>query len=231
MLSSAFRIARSLTSATGRSVVWTRLRHRAALHQPATTTADDRYPALFDAIAARRPAALLSFGCSTGEELLALRRRLPLAHIVGVELNPGARRHARRRTAGDPRITVVERLPPGPFDAVLALAVLQREPHRVIEQGIDDLSSSYPFARFDAGLAALVARLRPGGLLALHHAHYRAEDSSVAVLLTPIVGPPEQLPPLFNRSSRRYEVPVEAASLFVRGDDKCAATAATSPAS
>ena len=231
LLFSTIRIARALTSATGRSVVWTRLRYRAALHQSATTTIEDRYPALFDAIAARRPKSLLSFGCSSGEELLALRRRLPAAHIVGVELNPRARRLARQRTADDSRIEVVERLPLGPFDAVLALAVLQREPHRVIEEGIADLTCLYPFPRFDAALTELVERLRAGGTLALHHAHYRAEDSSVAPLLTAVDGPPQQLPPLFDRSSRRYDPPVEAASLFIKADDRCAATTATSPSS
>ena len=230
-LTSAYRIARSLTSATGRSVVWTRLRHRAALHQTATTTAADRYPELFATLAERLPpgARILSFGCSTGEELSSLRRLMPHARLTGVEINPRARRLAERRVAGDPLVEVVASLPDGPFDAILALAVLQREPHRIADQGIVDLSRTYPFARFDQALAALVDRLAAGGLLAIFHAHYRVEDSSVAGELTAIPGTPMIAGPLFDRASRRYAPTPAAASLFAKGADKCAAIVAASP--
>ena len=224
------RIVRSLTSAEGRSVAWTRLLHGAVVQQTATTTSPNRYPELFDALAARLlpEARILSFGCSTGEELLALRQRLPNATIVGVEINPRARRVARRRTADDPGIKVVAGLPDSLFDAVTALAVLQREPHRVEDEQFADLSRHYPFARFDAALAKLVERLKPGGVLVVTHAQYRVEDSSAAPLLTAIVGSPELEPPLFDRSSRRYAPPPPAASLFVKGADRCEAISAPS---
>ena len=199
--------------------MWTRLRQGAALHQTATTTAPDRYPELFAALAARLPAdaRILSFGCSTGEELLSLRRLMPDAQLTGVEINARARRIATACTANDPRIEVATTPPAGPFDAILALAVLQREPHRVADEGWTDLSRHYPFARFDAALTALVERLAPGGLLAVHHAHYRVEDSSVADLLTPEPDAPVQVPPLFDRNSRLYEPAPPSASLFVKG--------------
>ncbi|MEO5641662.1 MAG: class I SAM-dependent methyltransferase [Sphingomicrobium sp.] len=226
-LSSFFRIARSLTSATGRSVVWTRLRHGRALHQTATTTAPDRYPDLFAALVCLLPpdADILSFGCSTGEELLTLRRLMPMAHIVGVEINPRARRIATRATAGDPRITVAAALPDGQFDAVLALAVLQREPIRIARDAVRDLRHHYPFARFDAVLTTLVDRLRPGGVLAVLHAHYRVEDGRVAGQLEALVAGPRLSEPLFDRSSRRYDPAPPSASLF----RKCAAIASASP--
>lgn len=199
--------------------MWTRLRHGAALHQTAITTAPDRYPDLFAALAERlaADAHILSFGCSTGEELLSLRRLMPNARLTGVEINPRAHRIAAERTAADPLIDIVPNLPAGPFDAVLALAVLQREPHRVADERWTDLSRHYPFVRFDAALIALVDRLTPGGLLAVHHAHYRVEDSSVAGLLTPVPDAPLQVPPLFDRSSRRYDPAPPSASLFVKG--------------
>ena len=226
LLSSAYRIARSLTSATGRSVVWTRLRHPRALHQTATTTAPDRYPELFSGLARHLPrdAEILSFGCSTGEELLSLRALLPAARLTGVEINPHARRIATQRTANDPLTRIVSHLPDGQYDAVLALAVLQREPHRVIDERITDLAALYPFARFDAALSALAERLRPRGFFAIVHAHYRVEDSTAAPLLNPVVDSPAQSGPLFDRNSRRYDPTPPAATLFVR----CTATASAS---
>ena len=216
-----FRHGRSLTSATGRSVLWTRLRHGAELHQTATTTAPDRYPELFAALVCLLPpdAEILSFGCSTGEELLTLRRLMPMARIVGVEINPRARRIATRAAAGDPRISVTATLPDGQFDAVLALAVLQREPIRMARDAVRDLGHHYPFARFDAVLAALVDRLRPGGVLAVLHAHYRVEDARAAAQLEALAAGPHLTEPLFDRSSRRYEPAPPSASLF----RKCAA--------
>jgi hypothetical protein len=153
---------------------------------------------------------------------------MPAARLTGVEINPRARRIATQRTADDPLTSVVAHLPDGQFDAILALAVLQREPHRVIDQGIADLSAIYPFSRFDAAVTALAQRLRPGGFCAIVHAHYRVEDSSASSLLHPIEDSPTMGEPLFDRNSRRYEPAPPAATLFIRGADKCAAT---SPAS
>ena len=183
---------RQLGSRDGRSQLLTRLKHGGAVHQTTVHTAPDRYPALFDAAAALHPTArrILSFGCATGEELAALRDRWPEAEIVGADINGRARRIARRRTAGDPRIQVVA---PGAitgrFDAIFALAVLQREPHKIAELGLTDLTPIYPFKRFDAAVAELVRRLAPGGLLCVMHAQYRVEDSSAADLLEPVADP------------------------------------------
>lgn len=185
-------------------MLWTQFRHRDAVHQTTALTFDDRYPALFDLAARELPRArrILSFGCSTGEELLALRRRFSKAEIVGAEINGRSRRAAERKVAGDVRITVVA--PDaigGEFDAIFALAVLQREPAMVEETGLADLSGHYPFARFDAAVAELVGRLRPDGLLCIFHSHYRIEDSSATEMLQPVKESPLLEPPLFGRDS------------------------------
>ena len=114
------------------------------LHQTTSYTADNRYPELFDLAARLRPdaARILSFGCSTGEELVALRRRFSGAEIVGAEINSRSRRIATRHGAADLNMSVVR---PGSdhgrFDLVFALAVLQREPHKIAEMEVDDLSA------------------------------------------------------------------------------------------
>jgi SAM-dependent methyltransferase len=189
----AVDVLRLVPTAEGRARLWTRFAHAGEVHQTSPDTAEERYPELFDLAARLRPdaARILSFGCSTGEELVALRRRFSEAEIVGAEINPRSRRIARRRVQLDRRISLV---PPqaidGTFDAIFALAVLQREPHKIAEMQVEDLSGFYPFSRFDGAITALVRRLRPGGLLCVDNAQYRVEDSSVASQLKPVAGAP-----------------------------------------
>jgi hypothetical protein len=208
---------RRLGRAEGRALLWTRIAHGGALHQTSGTSWPERYPELFDMTARLAPKArrILSFGCSSGEELEALRRRFPGAEIVGAEINPRLRRLALARMTGDGRVSVV---PPdaiaGTFDIVLALAVLQRLPERVAKRGVTDLSASYPFARFDSAVEALAARIAPGGLLCVTNAHYRVEDSGSAPQLEAITASPPMTHPLFGRDSRRLSPDAIAHSIF-----------------
>lgn len=209
-------VVRLLPSGRGRAQLWVRLMHANQVHQTTPATAEDRYPELFDLAASLLPHAqrILSFGCSTGEELSALRRRFPEAEIVGAEISPRSRRIAARRMRADRRASVVAPgAIEGQFDAVFALAVLQRQPHRVAELEMDDLSRFYPFARFDAAVVKLVGWLRSGGLLCVINTHYRVEDSSMACQIEEVAGAPLMEPPLFGPYGRRLEQP-RAATIF-----------------
>lgn len=181
---------RLLPAAEGRARLWTRLAHGGEIHQTAPYTWLDRYPELFDLAAELAPDSerILSFGCSTGEELTSLRRRFAHAEIVGAEINPRSRSIARGHVAGDTRITVIApQAIAGSFDLVFALSVLQRDPRGMTaEMDAKHLAARYPFTRFDAGVRSLAARVRPGGLLCITNALYRVEDSSVAAELEPI---------------------------------------------
>lgn len=159
-------------------------RQEAALLQPFPDTFNDRYPEVFTAVAERlaglsRP-RVLSFGCSDGAELRALRRHLPHAELVGIDLNPRAVAKARAMAAGDPLTRVVlagdsAGEPRESFDAILAMAVLR---HGELEADRPaDCSAILPFARAAAALEDLDARLRPGGWLAVWHAHFRVRDA------------------------------------------------------
>ena len=210
-------VVRLLPTAEGRARLWTRAVHRSRVHQTTPYTEDERYPELFDLAARLKPDAkrVLSFGCATGEEIISLRRRFPAAEIVGAEINPRSRRIAGRRLAPDPRVTVLapDRIA-GEFDIIFALAVLQREPHKVEELELADLTAIYPFDRFDSAVEELARHLSPGGLLCVMHAQYRVEDSSSAGLLEPLPGP--TFPGLmFGRDGRPLEGAV-AGSIFRR---------------
>lgn len=156
--------------------------HRAGdWHQTSGTTWSDRYPEIFSCVGAEladqyRP-KVLSFGCSTGEELLALRQVLPDATIVGSEINAVSRAAAERRIAGD-KATVVtgsdwtelERL--GPFDSVLAMSVLCRWPEPVLRS----FSKKYPFQAWASAVSCLSSVVKKGGLLVLANSSYMFEE-------------------------------------------------------
>jgi SAM-dependent methyltransferase len=212
-------LLRLVPTAEGRARLWTRTVHRDEVHQTTPYTEEDRYPELFDVTAALAPAAqrILSFGCSTGEELEAIRRRYPVAEIVGAEINPRSRRLARRLTSGDARTSVV---PPtlleGDFDVIFALAVFQREPHKIDETETNDISSLYRFDRFDAAITGLVERLRPGGLLCVINAQYRVEDSSAYPKLQPVKRSPPTNASLFGPDGRRLAA-ISGRTIFRKG--------------
>jgi hypothetical protein len=122
---------------------------------------------------------------------------------VGAEINPRSRRLAKQLVARDARAAVI---PPtavtGPFDVIFALSVLQREPHKIAEMEVQDLSPFYPFEKFDSAVGRLVRDLRPNGLLCVFNAQYRIEDSSVASQLEPVPGAPLMDPPVFGADGR-----------------------------
>ena len=202
----------------GRGILWTRFMNRDEVHQTTPFTCEDRYPEIFDLAARLAPEAerVLSFGCSTGEELVALRRRFPGSEITGSEINPRSRRIAQRRVAIDRHTSVVgPKMVTGPFDVIFAMAVLQKEPHKIMDMGVKDLSAFYPFERFDSAVRGLAEMLSDGGLLCVANAHYRVEDSSVASRFEPVAASPAMEGRLFGPDGHRIAEAV-AHTIFIK---------------
>lgn len=200
------------------------------LFQPFTTTAADRYP---DELACMREALggvpaeqlnLLSFGCASGEELLALHREFPGAMITGIDINPLALRSARRtvRAGGVGAQTRLVRAgdaagqPPSAYDAVLAFAVLR---HGDLNRAPATCAPVLRFADFERTVTGLCRTVRPGGLFAIRHANFRFSDCAVAadfepvrtgfpssslVGPTPVYGPDDRLLDLSQRDDGIY---------------------------
>ena len=155
------------------------------LLQPWPHTEPDRYPLLFDALAERLAhlpePRVLSFGCSSGEEVRALRARMPAARITGIDINPRAIAAACKADP-DPRSRYFLGHAPDSaerYDAILALAVLR---HGDLEAfAPEDCSAVMPFTRFEQAVAVLDRVLEPGGWLAIYNAHFRFTDAALAV--------------------------------------------------
>ncbi len=160
----------------------TRLTAGRKLHQDVVVTKPNRYPKLFAGARALLGDAprILSFGCSSGEEVISLREYFPGAQIVGAEINKAMLADC-RRLLRDPGTRFIHSshariAKHGPYDAIFAMAVFQRRPHWVETTGLRDLSDHYPFALFADEIAFLTGQLAPGGLLIVEHAQYRVED-------------------------------------------------------
>ena len=74
-----------------RSILFLQLLNSKNVHQTTSLTYMDRYPTIFSACRdyfdGKKDLKILSYGCSTGEEVLTLRRYFPDAHIIGADIN------------------------------------------------------------------------------------------------------------------------------------------------
>ncbi len=194
------------------------------VHQTTPLTYMDRYPQIFAAcrdLFADRPAIrILSFGCSTGEEVISLRRYFPDAHIVGAEINPESLALCLKQPVDD-RMTFVVSDPAtisqqGPFDLIFCMAVLQRTPRSVETKRMPSLKKLYPFEKFDLQVRELDAYLREGGVLVIHHTQYFFRDSSVASKYETLdTGHfPAGYVPSYDRNSMRVDGADKGGSIF-----------------
>jgi SAM-dependent methyltransferase len=210
----AYRLA---TSPAYRSAIRLRLRKPKNLFQVCNHTAADRYPVLFrrarkelgDSPAIR----LLSFGCSTGEEVFSLRAYFPLAAIKGIDINPHNISVCERRLAErpDPAISFeaadsVDCEPLASYDAVFCMAVFRHG--NLADRRYRRCDRIIRFDDFRRVVEDLAARLKPGGLFVIIHSNFRFRDTPTAsgfelVHRMNLAQPGRQATPIFDRDNRR----------------------------
>jgi len=159
-----------------------------AAFQPFNNTRPDRYPRVFAFVQSRLGAAsetaLLSFGCSTGDEVFSLRRYFPRATIKGIDANKAniavCRRRARR--TGDPRVgfaraTSVREEPAVSYDAIFCMAVLR---HGSLTADAARCDHLIRFEDFATAVAEFDRCLKPGGFLAVVSSNFRFSDTATS---------------------------------------------------
>jgi SAM-dependent methyltransferase len=181
--------------------------------QPYTHTLPDRYPWLFRFAAEAVPdgpdTRLLSFGCSKGDEVFALRKYFPQAAIKGLDIDRRNIARCRVRARQDERIAfAVASSTSGEatesYDAIFCLAVLC---HGDLTTFHAERSEPFIcFADFDAVVTDFARCLKPGGTLFLHTTNFRFCDSTAAGDFAVILqAAPHQMAPdvHFGRDNRR----------------------------
>jgi SAM-dependent methyltransferase len=168
-----------------RNLMWLYLFRPKAAFQPFNDTRADRYPRIFSfvqsVLGADREIRILSYGCSTGEEVVSLRNYFPHAEIRGIDINPGNIAVCRRRLkeAPDPAIsfivansTVAE--PVAAYDAIFAMAVLRHG--SLGDPGVVRCDHLIRFEDFARAVEDFRRCLKPGGLLVIRHSNFRLCD-------------------------------------------------------
>jgi SAM-dependent methyltransferase len=159
------------------------------LFQPWAYTAFDRHPDLFSFVRGKLPKdgalRILSYGCSTGEEVFSLRKYFPLAEIVGIDINPRSISICRRKQmrSRDMRMRFVHAATPqgeseAAYDAVFCLSVLRHG-----ELGAHQPESCahlIRFADFEEIVLGLCRCLKPGGYFVIVGSNFRFADTAAA---------------------------------------------------
>ncbi len=193
-----------------------RLRKPPNIFQLDNHTGPDRYPALFqfarEHFEGRTKLRLLSFGCSTGEEVSALRRYFPEAKIVGIDINPHNIAVCRSRVGRDYKMTFAVAGTTGSeeadsYDAIFCLSVLRHGGLRAA--GTERCDHLIRFDDFERTVGDFARCLKPGGLLFITNANFRLCDTEFAnrfeVLLLEDHHEPDPRVPIFGRNNRRIK--------------------------
>lgn len=179
-------VRRFVVSPRNRSQTLTGLNYKDQHLQLETYTCEDRYPVLFEYcrqhLAACSSPKILSFGCSTGEEVFTLARYLPHAEIVGVDINSWCLQQGAKKNR-NPQLSFLHSLSREfagvtGFDAIFCMAVFQRTEHRTENALPDD--TGFTFERFEAEVIELDGKLKPGGLFFLDEYDFSFEDTGIA---------------------------------------------------
>ena len=167
-------------------MIWLKYTKGNEAHQISNYTEYDRYPDLFskceELMKERKDLKILSYGCSTGEEVFTLREYFPDAFIVGVDINKRNIKKAISQNNDDNIVfssnienTLADE---GPFDIIFTLAVFQRTENRA--KKTFNSSTIYPFEKFDIKIMELDSHLKQNGLFVIDHADYFFEDTEIA---------------------------------------------------
>jgi SAM-dependent methyltransferase len=185
----------------------------------------NRYPVLFaectrHCAGLARP-KLLSFGCSSGEEVFTLAQYMPQADIVGVDINDWCLAECRRKdiqhrhTFHHRRSAEYER--EQGFDAIFCLAVFQHSDNR--SNADNSVAVGHTFEQFEQNILLLDAKLKPGGLFIIEYADFRFTDTACAARYTPLDFPKNRLlrrRPLYGPDNRKLADQHDSPRIFVK---------------
>jgi SAM-dependent methyltransferase len=195
-----------------RNVMWLYFVRPKGSFQPFNDTLDDRYPRIFEFAQTELGAAskirILSYGCSTGDEVFSLRRYFPQALIKGIDINAANIAVCRRRlrTAPDTGMAFetaasTQAEPSSAYDAIFAMAVLRHGSLGL--PGVTRCDHLIRFEDFARAVADFERCLKPGGLLVIRHSNFRLCDAPAGQdFETVLQVPHDPKTPLFGSDNR-----------------------------
>jgi len=204
--------ARLFSSSAYRESLRMRFLRPKGAFQPFNQTAKDRYPVIFgfvrDTLGADRDVRLLSFGCSTGEEVYALRRYFPHAFVKGIDINAGniaacnrmLRRHPDASAAFE-QASSTQAEASQTYDAIFCMAVMKDG--RLARSGVARCDHLIRFEDFARVVEDFHRCLKPEGLLVIRHSNFRLCDAPVGAKFETILSRElNGAPPIFGPDNR-----------------------------
>ena len=185
-----------------------------SVHQLVTFTATNRYPLIFQKCAEYfvetniSDPKILSFGCSTGEEVFTLGKYLPHATIIGVDTNSWCIRECVKANQNS-NYSFFNRNSAsfehsGDFDAIFCMAVFQRSENRTSKD--NRIARGHTFSQFESEIKVLDGKLKVGGLFIIDHADFSFADTACAYSYKPLGFEKNQMVrirPLYDRTNRK----------------------------
>jgi hypothetical protein len=182
-------------------------------HQIYTYTAKDRYPELFGEckkyfldIQSNPSPKLLSFGCSTGEEVFTLGEYMPFASIIGVDINQWCINRCEKKNVHQKYFFYNRNSKKfdnlNDLDAIFCMAVLQRTENRTSAN--NSRAIEYTFSKFDSEVLVLHHKLKVGGLFIIDEADFSFLDTQCAGNYEPLQFQNNQIlkkRPLFDKNN------------------------------
>ena len=188
--------------------------------QLAPTTYLDRHPDIFEFCKqyfnSDTPIKILSFGCSTGEEIITLKKYFPNAIIYGCDINKKSLKFAQQKNSDsnvyyffsdDENIREY-----GPFDVIFSLSVLCKEPEA---RYVDNISNYFAFKQFNNIVKLLHDNLNKRGLLVIRNSNYRVEDTAISTHYK-IIKYTESDFPLFDREGHKIIKDYRRGEIFLK---------------
>ena len=221
-----YTIKRIITDKEFRAIFWMKTFKSKRVQQTTPLTCMNRYPVIFSAckdyLKDKENINILSYGCSTGEEVVTLREYFNNATIIGAEINSHSLEVCRSRNLDNKIKFIVSKESEiskyGKYDAVFCMAVLQRTPDAITSQGITSLKKIYPFEKFEKQIIELDRYVKKGGLLIIHFSQYYFEDTVVSKKYKALgnYNQDDYTSSIFDKNSNLIEEPYSRKSIFIK---------------
>lgn len=199
------------------------VRYRKHYHQSRSYTYENRYPALFaickEYFKDRENVKILSFGCSTGEEVYSINSYLPQATIIGTDLNHYNLRQCNKKETKE-HIRFIHSLSEEyqqscNFDAIFCMAVLQHINNR---HGVN-MATKFTFQQFEEQLIALDEKLKVDGLLFIDQTDFDFLQTSIHSRYSPLEAEGSRTVsnrPLFNSNNVKVSEKNDCYRVFLK---------------
>lgn len=173
------------------------------IHQNKPNTGINRYPSIFSFCYRHmcdKSIKILSFGCSSGEELVTLAMHFPNAEIYGVEIDQNLLDLSIINTRLVDRVSVYNKIPDEKFDIIFCMSVFCRWPET---KEVDDCSEFYKFENFEEELIELDQRLNKNGLLVIYNSNFLFDDTDLSKSYCSIFDFESGFVQKFNKSEKK----------------------------